>query len=509
VYFRVDSAGLDRFQVRRLSLDAPSQVTNIIEHWKIDGSLRSVNIRPDGNAAVIGIAKNGVEDLWTLNLDGSAQRQITADGFFDKDPKWLGTSDRVVFQSNRGGQMDLWEINVQTKELTGLTTDAAEDVVESTSADGRIISFLRLSKDANLWSFSANAAEQLTQDSLSDYSPVLSGDGRTIAFQRSQPTPSRGYTILDAKVFVSPFDGRPVIDAREHGDGFAPDLSSDGKWLAYMQVSDLPARMKVFVRDLRAGATSEVTRSGGLPGLSTTPVDWTTRLTAWTRTGADLFFVDVEQEVYVLKRYRAGQPKPGPVLARSSGTIREATIRDLHVSPTTGKLAFIASSRDRVTLNELDPETEVVREIAVFGRAELGQGFNGLGWLDGRFVLLRNTQRHDDRTYDVEVLLVGATGGVTRAGLISHAASATARIHSGRRALYVMRVEQGASNVYAFAIDTGQVTPMTQNRLPGVTFSGFYPAGPNGVIGVREERRDDIWLIQEVTTPRTGNQAGR
>jgi hypothetical protein len=30
-----------------------------------------------------------------------------------------------------------------------------------------------------------------------------------------------------------------------------------------------------------------------------------------------------------------------------------------------------------------------------------------------------------------------------------------------------------------------------------------------GVIGVREERRDDIWLIQQAPTPRPGNSAGR
>ena len=63
-----------------------------------------------------------------------------------------------------------------------------------------------------------------------------------------------GYTILDAKIFVSPFDGRPVIDARSIADGFAADLSSDGQWLAYMQISKRPARMALSVRDSGAGS---------------------------------------------------------------------------------------------------------------------------------------------------------------------------------------------------------------------------------------------------------------
>ena len=90
-------------------------------------------------------------------MDGSALRQLTSDAFFDRDPRWIGRGDRVVFQSNRGGQIDLWQIDVRTK-----VTDAPDDRRgrgdrESTSADGRIISFQQLTKDANLWSSAAAA----------------------------------------------------------------------------------------------------------------------------------------------------------------------------------------------------------------------------------------------------------------------------------------------------------------------------------------------------------------
>jgi hypothetical protein len=81
------------------------------------------------------------------------------------------------------------------------------------------------------------------------------------------------------------------------------------------------------------------------------------------------------------------------------------------------------------------------------------------------------------------------------------------RLHGSRRLLYMTRTDQGTENAFAFSIDTGVLTQVTDNQLPGVTFSGFQPSG-QGVIGVREERREDIWLIQQATS-RTGNQAGR
>ena len=54
-----------------------------------------------------------------------------------------------------------------------------------------------------------------------------------------------------------------------------------------------------------------------------------------------------------------------------------------------------------------------------------------------------------------------------------------------------------SSLAYEFALDTGRLTAVTQNSLAGVTFSGFGPASAHGIIGVREERRADIWLIQQ------------
>ena len=378
---------------RRLSLDPPYTANDLNTAWTIDGTLRGVDVRPDGRAAVISVIKNNQEDLWTLNVDGSALRRLTDDAYFDKDPRWIGRGDSVVFQSNRGGQLDLWQVDVRSKAMTALTSGEAEDVVDSTSIDGTTISFRQLTKDANLWAFGAGAPQQLTQDSLSDYSPVLSGDGRVLAFQRSQPTPSSGYTILDAKVFVSPFDGRPVIDARSIADGFAADLSNDGQWLAYMQMSERPARMALSVRDLRGGVTLAVSSSAALPSLALTPVEWSTRLTAWSQSGADLYFVD-QPEVCTIRRYSTATAAAGPPLVTAA---QDVYIRDLYMSPETGRLGYLtAVPRAAVTVHELDPVNGSVRDLATFDGEDKGRGIAGRGWLDREFVLVRTTRLHED-----------------------------------------------------------------------------------------------------------------
>ena len=496
LYIEVDTR--EGRSLRRLSLDAAAPMTDLSASWKIDGTLRSIDLGPDGRAVVITATRNGQEDLWTLNVDGSGLRQLTADSFFDKDPRWIGRGNRVVFQSNRGGQVDLWQIDVASKVLTPLTTGEAEEIAESTSPDGRTISVRQVTKDANVWLFAHGQAQQLTQDSLNDYSPVLSGDGRVMSFQRSQPTPSRGYTILDARLFVSPFDRRLVTDARSLTDGFAADLSRDGQWLAYMQTSDRPARMSLFVRDLRGGVTFPLSNSATLPSLMLAPVEWATRLTAWSHSGPDtLYFVD-QPDVCLIRRYRAGDQSAGPPLAKAAENVY---FRDLDLSPVTGRLGYLSSGARGVTVHELDPATSTVRDIAVFTPPERSSRIIGRGWLDRHFLLLRSTKSYEDFTEDLEILLATDGGTPRVVGRITGAFAPTARLHLAKRALYLTRVDKGIHNVYEFALDTGTLTAVTQNSLPGVTFSGFQPVAAQGVLGVREERRSDIWLIQQVAAP--------
>jgi Tol biopolymer transport system component len=502
LYLRAEAAGQQGKTVRRISLDDSNAAVVVSDSWKMTGAVRGADIRPDGGGAVVVVSKDGQEDLWTINLDGSSPRQLTSDAFFDREPIWID-SRRVVFQSNRGGQVDLWQIDVGTKVLTALTSSEAEEVAESSSLDGRIISFQQLTKDANLWMFgAAGGAQQVTQDSLSDYAPVLSGDGRTVAFQRSQPTPSRGYTIFDAKVFVAPFDGRVANEARAIADGFAPDLSADGQWLATMQISDVPRRMTLSVHDLRRGGHTVLSRTVALPSLTLSPVDWATRLTGWSRDGNHLYFVD-HPDGHAIRGYRAQDPAPGPPLTTAPDSVN---VRDLSVAPETGHIGYVASSAESVSVHDLDPLTGADRVLARWPRPAPGTGMIGRGWFDQRFLLIRQLAFNADGTSDIEFLTVGQDGTTRTAGRATHVFQSTARLHATSRSVYMTRLEQGTSNVYMLSLVTGALTPVTQNVLPGVTFSGFQPSG-QGVIGVREESRQDIWLIQQTATKRPGNPA--
>ena len=486
----------------KVTLGEPPRIASLSEHWTMAASVRAIDVHPDGRSVAIVRILDGREDLWTARLDGSSLRAVTQDAFIERSPLWSGRGDRIIVQSNRGGQLDLWEIDPGSGAGSQLTSGEMDTAAESTSADGSIISFSRLSQDAKLWLWTAATAgeRQLTQDALSDYSPVVSADGRTIAFQRSQPAPSRGYTILDAKLMVAGLDpaGR-LTNVRTLGDAYAASLSHDGAWIAFLEASDRPAHGALRVRNLTTGATQIASPSVPLPPLSRRPVDWLGPVSAWAADG-ELWFID-HTGLPSINRYRPGQDGPSAAVVRADADA--VFFRDLCVSPDGRFVAYLSGTGGLVDFNTIDTRTSharVVTQLDGFTTSLLLRG-----WMDGAWIFVRRTKLNDDFTADLEVLAVDhATGAARRIAGVTSGFIATARLDAARRALLVTRVEQGAHNLFDVSLATGAIRPITRNVLPGVTYSGYH-AAPGGMIGVREERRQDIWLIQPAAAPRSGS----
>jgi Tol biopolymer transport system component len=489
-------------------LDAGPRIETVSAAWPSPESVRAIDVAPHARTVALVRIVDGREDLWTSDLSGASLRRLTDDAFFERTPIWDGTGSRIIFQSNRGGQLDLWEIDPATGRADVLTSGEMEKIPESTSADGRVISFHRLSQDAKLWRWDARTgdARQLTLDALSDHSPSSSASGSVLAFQRSQPTPSRGYTLLDAKLHVASLDAAGAVrDVRTFGDGFGADVSPDGSWIAYLQATGNATEVAIVLRNLSTGAGQTLAHAAPLPALSLNPVDWVTTTTGWSAAG-DLWFVD-SARAPAIRRMTPGVMTE-PELVADLGD--QALVRDLWPSVDGRRAAWLVATRGNPGISLVVAGVAVAgqpRQIARFDASYTGIALRG--WIEGHLVVVRRVALHDDFTADLEVTLVDVATGATRsAGAISRGYIATTRLDPARRVLYVTRAEQGAHNLYEFSMGSGAIRALTRNTLPGVTFSGFVPLKSGSVIGVREERRQDLWLIQPAP-PAAGNAAGR
>ena len=107
-------------------------------------------VSPDGKQVVYVIgtvdlaANKSASALWIAASDGkSAPRQLTnAAGKKDSHPRWSPDGKKILFESNRSGDSQLWLISLDGGEAKQLTTISTEANTGIWSPDGKLIAFV-------------------------------------------------------------------------------------------------------------------------------------------------------------------------------------------------------------------------------------------------------------------------------------------------------------------------------------------------------------------------------
>jgi eukaryotic-like serine/threonine-protein kinase len=391
-------------------------VTVISGAWSLEGRIIDLDIHPDGRRLVLAQRIGDQEDLWVMDINAGSSRRLTNDEFFDRMPMWTGAGNAIVFQTNRGGQTDLWEIATDTGRMSPLTSSQTEETVEGISADGSILSFQQSVDEAKLYliDLSTKAARQLASDALSDFAPSLAADARALVFQRSEPSPSRGYRILDSQIFVAGLGANGLTSpARSVTAGFNGQLSPDATRLAFMQRGSKAGQTSLSVVDIATGEQTSLSTSTRLATLQQYPVGWAEHLLAWSPKGDVLYFAD-HGETPSIVSYRAAEKRANQPLFSAAAN---GFLRDLFVSPNGRHLAFLEVAAGQYRVHVLDLVTGRPRELTTF-TAGFTRAFNR-GWLaDGRLVLVKAVQVNQDATTStVEVQLVAPDG---KAATVDH-----------------------------------------------------------------------------------------
>ena len=495
--------------LQRLDL-ASEDITPVSEAWSVDGRLTYFDVSLDGRRVAYTLVVADRTDLWIADLDGGRARQLTSDDAFERFPVWHPSGRAIVYQSNRRGQIDLWEWRLDEGAAVPLTSSQGADTPGGLSADGAVLSFTRAIDEADLWHWHVGdgTGRQLTADTRRDYSPSVSADGRIVVFQRSQPTAVRG-SLFDSTLFVASVTGDGLRQPREIDDGFAGRLSRDGTWLAYLQSSAEPRRAALLVRRLDTDEVRTVSSTAPPPIFFASPDDWDEQNVVWSLADDTLFYVDQPEagsdSPQSVRRYRPGDEGTGELLVQAGN--RE-TVRDLFPTADGTALAYLVRSHDDAVtrLRRLELDSGETRDL---GRFETTAGtVFGRGWLEGDriFVLLRQRPRHEDGSRDLDVLLVTDDGDQRVAGTLDHAHVGTVRLDRATGALYAARVEAGVHNLHAFTIGSGDRRPITGNTLQGVLFSAPTLDGSDRILGVQHKLSRDIWIID--ARPRSGTSDG-
>jgi Tol biopolymer transport system component len=201
-----------------------------------------IDVLPDGRLVLSSLLarQNLVElPLGARNLmDG---RRLTSGMAMDRQPVYSPDGKSVMFSSNRGGTLDLWEVSVESGEMHRVTDDPDDDWDPEYGPDGQSIVWCSSRSGAfEIWGArrDGSAPRQLSRDSLDAENPQITPDNRSVLYSSAHPAKAGLWRIP-----VAGGEGELLLP----GLTLIPDLSPDGRHLSVItDVGTLSAKLGVF-----------------------------------------------------------------------------------------------------------------------------------------------------------------------------------------------------------------------------------------------------------------------
>jgi eukaryotic-like serine/threonine-protein kinase len=112
-------------------------------------------------------------------------RPLTFGSSRDRQPAFSPDGSRIVFSSNRSGNMDLWTLETRTGALRQLTDDPAQDWDPGFTPDGQHVLWSSdRSGNLEIWTagIDGSGARQVTHDGVDAENPTATPDGRFIVY---------------------------------------------------------------------------------------------------------------------------------------------------------------------------------------------------------------------------------------------------------------------------------------------------------------------------------------
>ena len=146
--------------------------------------------------------RDGNDEIYTMNADGTGQIRLTNNAASDGDPNWSADGTKIVFASARDGNFEIYTMNADGTGQTNISNSPFSDQFPSWSPDGTKIAF-RSNRDGNLEIYTMNAdgtgQSRLTNNAATDSQPNWGTSG-------SQNTPASLTIVKNATRSDGAFD---------------------------------------------------------------------------------------------------------------------------------------------------------------------------------------------------------------------------------------------------------------------------------------------------------------
>ena len=180
---------------------------------------------PDGTKIVFTRA----DKIFVMNVDGSSQTELTATaGNFE--PKFSPNASKIVFSSTRDGNQEIYTMNADGTGAARITNNTATDRYPAFSPDGTKIAFTSDRDGQNeIYIMNVDGTNQVRLTNVVDRdssAPTFSPDGTRIAFESYR-------TGNISNIYTMNVDGSNVVRLTTTPDDFAASFSPDGSAIAF------------------------------------------------------------------------------------------------------------------------------------------------------------------------------------------------------------------------------------------------------------------------------------
>lgn len=237
------------------------------------------DISKDGAQIVFASTQHrNTSDIYIKNIESRVVTQLTNDPANDVMPRISPDGTRVAFASNRAGNWDIFVMPLTGGKAIQVTSSAADDLHPSWSPDGAQLVFCRLGEVSGQWEMwitdvgNSGVARFIGDGLFPEWCPAA-GTGAAgadrIAFQKSRERGDRAFGIWTVDYKDGQAGNTTEIASSPIAACINPAWSPDGQWLAYATVpspsrwvnstSTRPACADLWMADLNGNTRISLT----------------------------------------------------------------------------------------------------------------------------------------------------------------------------------------------------------------------------------------------------------
>jgi serine/threonine protein kinase len=455
---------------------------------------RNLAISPGEDQIAYLDRKGNQVDIWIVPTTGGSPVRITNDSADDRTPVWHSDGKRIIYSSVRDGIYQICVANVDGRAPKQLTSGES-DKFALDAGDGEIL-YYASKEESDIWRVNIDNAEEsaFTSDPGTELWPDVSPDGKMVAYQ-SVNDPSQGSKLSESQILTRLVtSGVPAVQRAARG--INPTWSPDGKMLGFLRsTGDL---RNIWTAKTSGGEEKQLTTQGCDIDWSTLPYNRVeTTFFSWSPDSRKILYHYQEDDKSKLSVINADGMKAS-LIAESVDSFLSSPLWSLDGT----RVAYVAQTRSRSEAGNLTWSIKLV-DLETNQSETIFQGNSALrllGWggdeNDLLVIQLKGLDHVSVRATAVDLISVSRRGQSQEIAQLSAAYSRNTLLSPDRRMIAYVARQDGNDNIWLVPARGGAPKQITSNHDPRLYFSSmaFSPDGKTIYFG-KQSRSSIVSMI--------------